>query len=249
MLAILGALSGFAGLALGLTLVTFAGTVFGIVTLYRLARDHRVVEAAERHEVVDLTTVVKKYVPSELQTQKAAEEIAIVKEVIANRRPRSKRIAIIAGVVMLCAAPATTFLIHHNLRAMAAERLAAKPVLNLDVLKTIQGVWGWRADAMQSCAENPQTISLSADHKKVTIHWAKPVWDGQNQIPDVEFDVVSTHPDELVLASPDSATVANPEHVIVHVKFSSANEYSLSRNDQPFGATGAIVRCPQPPRG
>lgn len=221
--------------------------VLAIANLYRLARDHRVVEAAERHEVVDLSTVVKRYVPSELQSQKALEEIAIVKEVIARRRPRSKRIAIIAGVIMLCAAPASTLLFHHSLRAMAAARLAAKPVLNLDVLKTVQGVWGWRADARQSCAENPQTISLSADHKKVTIHWAKPIWEGQKQIADAEFDVLSTLPDELILKSPDAATPANPQDVVVHVKFSSANEYSLSRNDQPFGATGAIVRCQQPP--
>jgi hypothetical protein len=238
-----GALSGFAGLALGLTLIAFACMVFAISTLVRLGRDHRVLEAAERHEAVDLTTVVKKYVSPELQSQKAAEEIAIVKEVIAHRRPRSKRIAIIAGVATLCAALTTTFLIQHSLQAMAAARLAAKHPLNLNVLTTIQGVWGWRADAMLSCAENPQTISLSADHKKIRMHWAKAIWDGQTWFADVEFDVVSTFPNELVLALPDPATPTNPPQFIVHVKFSSADTYSLSRNDQPFGSTGSVVRC------
>lgn len=113
---------------------------------------------------------MKRYVPSEFQTQKASEEIAIVKEVLAHERPRAKRITIIAGVVTLCAAPAPAFLIHHNLRAMDVAQLAAKPALNLDVLKAVQGVWGWRANAMQSCAKNPRTISLSADHTKVAIH-------------------------------------------------------------------------------
>lgn len=201
------------------------------------------VEAAERHEAVDLTTVVKKYVLPELQSQKALEEIAIVKEVIAHQRPRRKWLAIVAGVVMLCGAPTSTFLIHRDLRAMAAARLAAKPALNLDVLKTIQGVWGWRADAMRSCAENSQTISLSADHKKVRTQWAKPIWDGRTQIVDAEFDVVSTHPDELVLTQADSAASTNSQHVIVHVKFLSADTYSLSRSDKPFGTTGSIVRC------
>jgi hypothetical protein len=60
-----------AGVALGLTLLAVVGTVIAGAISWRLRADYQVVEAAERFEAVNLTTVVKRYVPSEFQSQKA----------------------------------------------------------------------------------------------------------------------------------------------------------------------------------
>src|SRR6516164_4323810 len=107
---------------------------------WRLRMDHRVIEAAERFEPVDLTSVIKRYVPARQQTQKAAEEIAIARQVIDARRPRWRRAGIISGVVILCGASVAAFSIRQDLKtASTLPAVAAKPVVNLDALKDIQG--------------------------------------------------------------------------------------------------------------
>jgi len=236
-----------AAAAFALTLVAFAGIVVALVSLRRFGIDWRVIEAAERLEAVDLTSVVKRYVPSELQTQKSAEEIAVAKQVIAVRRPRWKRIAVISGMIMLCCAVAATFSTRWNLQAATAARLAAKPRLNLDVLKTIQGVWGWRADFLQSCRENPQTVSVTPDRKKLSVRYAKPFQDGLTLVTNLDFDVVLAKPDSIVLSEPNSVTPINPSPTQVYVQFLDANTYSLSRSDDPLKSSGTVERCPPPP--
>jgi hypothetical protein len=234
----------WAAVAIALTLAAAAGTVVAVSRLWRFRRDSLVIAAAERFEAVNLTDVVKRHVPSELQTQNPTDEIAVAKQVIGVRRPHWQRIALASGLVMLCAATAATFSVHRNMQASAAARLAAKPRLNLDVLKAVQGVWGWRADFLQSCAENPQTVVVASDRKKLSVRYAKPYQDGSKAITVLDFDVVSATPDTLVLAEPSSDT---PSPAQVYVNFLDANSYSLSRTDAPMRSSGAIERCPPSP--
>ena len=167
------------GAAIALTLWAIAVAAIAMAKSWRLRTDQRVIEAAERFEPVDLTSVVKRYVPPRQQTQRAAEEIAIARQVIDSRRPRWRRAGIVSGVVVLCGASVAAFSIRQDLQAGSTlPAAAAKPVVSLDALKDIQGVWGWRADSRQSCEENPQTISVASDGKKVSIQYAKPYHNG-----------------------------------------------------------------------
>ncbi len=157
-----------AAIAFLLVLAAAIGTILAVAKLWRFRMDGQVIDAAERLEAVNLGTVVKRYVPSELQTQNFTDEIAIARQVISSRRPGWKRIAMISGVVLLCSATVAAYFTRRNLEVIAAAQLAAKPRLNLDVLRVIQGVWGWRADFLESCAENPQTVVVSPDHKNLS---------------------------------------------------------------------------------
>jgi hypothetical protein len=130
------------------TLGAGVGTVLAVASIWRLRRDARVIEAAEAAEGVDLTTVVKRHVPADHQTNIARDEIALAKQVILARRPRLKHIAVVFGIALVGGVPATVFSAHRYLETTAAARLAPKPPLNLAVLKDIRGVGG--AGATQS---------------------------------------------------------------------------------------------------
>ena len=92
-----------------LTLGAGVRTVLAVASLWRLRRDVRAIEAAESFEAVNLTTVIKRYVPAEHQTNVAHEEIAIAKQAIVAWRPRLKRIAIVCGMVFVCGTTAMAF--------------------------------------------------------------------------------------------------------------------------------------------
>ncbi len=68
------------------------------------------------------------------------------------------------------------------------ERARSAREPTFDVLKAVQGAWGWRADARQSCQDNPQTISLSPDGKILSVDYAKSYWDRRH----FEYAVVSS---------------------------------------------------------
>ena len=227
-------------MAIALTAVAGAGAVIAMRKLRQFRADYRVIEAAERFERVDLTPVVKRYVPPELQSQKAAEEIAIAKQLIGARRPRWKRAAVVSGAVMLCGAAAASVAIHQDVKAAGTVQLAAKPPPNVDALKDIQGVWGWKADFLQSCSENPQTISVAPDRKKLSVQYAKPYHNGQRTTTKLDFDVVSATSDTLVLSRSDPA---RPSSAPIYFKFIDANAFTLSQSNDPLGSSGTIARC------
>jgi hypothetical protein len=144
----------------------------------------------------------------------------------------------------VCCAAAASYSTQRQLQAIAAARLSAKSVVNLDVLKDIQGVWGWRADFLESCPENPQTISVSADRKTLSLRYLKPYQQGEKTITNLDFDVVSAKPDGLVLSLSDASRAANLPHTRVVIQFIDANTFSMSRDESPLGSSGTIVRCP-----
>jgi hypothetical protein len=237
-----GAWSVLVGIAFLLTLGVGMATLCAVVSILRLRRDATVIEAAENFEAVDLTTVVKRYVPAEHQTNIARDETAIAKQVIATQRPRWRWIATILGTIFVCGAIATVFLTLRHLEATAVARLATKPPPNLDVLKYVQGVWGVRADFLESCSENPQTISVAPDRKTLTLRFASPSKLGSATIADMTFDIVSVKPNMLVVlwANPPVATKPVP----IDVQFIDANTMSWSPSNSAMLSSGAIERCP-----
>jgi hypothetical protein len=228
------------GMAIAVTLWGIAGAIFAVAMSRRLHADHRVIEAAERFEAVSLTTVIKRYVPPEQQTQKAAEEMAIAKRVIELRQPRWRRAAILSAVLMLCGAGATAFALQRDLSLPPTAKVAAKPAPTLDPLKAVPGVWGWRADTLQSCEENPQTIALSRDGKTLSIRYAKPLELASGAVTELSYEVVSIEPNMLVLAKPGSARR-------IFFRFIDDNAFAISWSNDPNGSSGTIARCGQDP--
>jgi hypothetical protein len=167
------------------------------------------------------------------------DEIALARDIIAGLRHRHQRIAIAATLILLLGATATTYSTHRHLKFAAAARLRLRPALNLDVLKVVQGVWGWRADFLESCEENPQVVSVSPDRRKLLVRYAKPFQSGNETVTSLNFDVVAATGDSIVLSGISSG---KPSHVTI--QFLNSDTFSLSRTDQPLGSSGTIVRCP-----
>jgi hypothetical protein len=228
------------GMAIAVTLWGIAGAIFGVAMSRRLHTDRRVIEAAERFEAVNLTTVIKRYVPPEQQTQKVVEEMAIAKRVIEFRQPRWRRAAILSVVLMLCGAGATAFALQRDLSAPPTAKVAAKPAPTLDALKAISGIWGWRADALQSCEENPQTIALSGDAKTLSIRYAKPLQLASGAVSELSYEVVSVEPNMLVLAKPGSARR-------IFFRVIDGNAFAISWSNDANGSSGTIARCGRVP--
>jgi hypothetical protein len=233
------ALSGLAGGASIATLLALAGILLSIASLWRLRTHYKLTEAAERSEMVGLSAIVQKYVPGEQQSHKTSEEIAIVKQVISLRWTRWKWAAIVLGALMLFSAATTAYFTRRNLEfvAKADPTVQARP--NLDAARTLQGVWGWRADYQQSCSQNPQTISVSPDGKSVTLDYAKPHRSQQH----FEYAVVSLRPNVIELRALNAPAVANPRQAVLTITFQDANTFLLTNSAQPLAAYGVIERC------
>lgn len=224
-----------------LTLGAGVGTVLAVASIWQARRDARAVEAAERFAAVNLTAIVKRYVPAEHQTNVAHEEIALAKPAIVARRARLKWKAVVFSVILVCSAVATVSSAYLSSETATAMRLATTPRHNLDVLKVIQGVWGWRADFLGSCSENPQTIQVAPDRKTLTLQYAKPFRLGSETIALATFTIVSAQQNMLVM------TWADPPKPLMHatfdVQFIDANTMSWSLSNSAEQSSGAIERC------
>jgi hypothetical protein len=227
-----------------LTLGAGVGTVLTVASIWQLRRDARAAEAAERFEAVDLTTMVKRYVPAEHQTNIPREEIARVKQAIVTRRPRLKWRAVVSGLVLVCGVAATVLSARRYSETTATARSASEPQFNLDVLKVIQGgAWGWRADPLESCSENSQTFQVTPDRKTLTMRYAKPYKFGPVTITAGTFDVVSVERNKLVLLRTDAAAFAVGEPTQVDVLFIDENTMIWSPSHSAMVSSGTIERC------
>ncbi|MEJ0018182.1 MAG: hypothetical protein WDN25_16785 [Acetobacteraceae bacterium] len=140
----------------------------------------------------------------------------------------------------LFAGIAAAFFTYRNVQAMAANVPPPRVPANLDVLKVIPGVWGWKFDFMQSCTENPQTITVSSNRQRVAVRYAKPIWNGSKSVDLIEFEVVTTSPDTLVLGVPAQGGATSRARVTL--RFDDADNYDLKRSDMALPM--AVVRCP-----
>jgi hypothetical protein len=225
-----------AAVAAGLGLLGLTGIVLGLTELSCLRRDQRVVEAAERLEHVDLSYVVQRYLPLDLRSQSANQEIPLIKEAIALRQPRRRRMAVLSGVLLLCAAPAAVYFQHRN-REEEALRLRQPFIrVNVNALSAIPGVWGWKSDDEQSCQQNPQTVTVSADRKTIRVDYAKPHDPEQH----LRFRVLSTPPNTIEMKPADAP---DGDSFTVTISFLDTDTYTITNSQFPMASTGSIERC------
>ena len=231
--------SGLAGAASVATLLALAGILLSIASLWRLRTHYRLTEAAERSEMVGLSAIVQRYVPGELQSHRTSDEIAIVKQVICLRRTRWTRAAIILGALMLFSVAAAAHFTRRNLELLVQGDPVVRAGPNLDVMKLVQGNWGWRADFRQSCSQNPQTISVSPDGDRVSLDYARPYWTQQH----FEYSVYSARANKIVLKLLNAAPSPDSHPVTLTITFLDANTFLLENSNKPLESYGTMERC------
>jgi hypothetical protein len=240
----LAALHGLAGAATALALLALGVTLFGIQVLWRLRRDQLTLQAAERFEAVDTTTVVKRHVPGDLQSNRAGEEFILVGQSIARKFPRWIRVVILSSVVTLSAGSVSWILIDRNWRHIVAAQLAEQAPKPVDALKAIAGVWGWKFQFLQSCSQNAHTIAVTDGNKGLSVQYAKPLWDGSQEVSQLEYTIVGVEPNKLVLESARYPKQSDPRQPPTkwYFTFSNADTYRIGRSDESR-TTGDIIRC------
>jgi hypothetical protein len=197
----LSALHGLSSATTGLALLALGVTVFGIQVLWRLRRDRLTLQAAERFEAVDVTTVVKRHVPGYLQSNKPGDEFTLVRQSIAKKLPRWIKVVILSIVVTLSAGSVSWILIDRNWQHIVAAQLAEQAPKPVDALKAIAGVWGWKYEFLQSCSQNAHTIAVTDGNRGLSVHYTKPLWDGSREVSQLEYTIVGVEPNKLVLES------------------------------------------------
>jgi hypothetical protein len=238
----LSALHGLAGAATGLTLLALGITVFGATVVWQLRRDRLTLQAAERFEAVPISPVVKRHVPGHLQSNISSEEFAVIRQSIARKFPRWITATTLSGLVTLSAGTVSWILIDKNRQLIAAAQLAEQSPNPVDALKAITGVWGWKHEILQSCSQNPHTISVTEGNKGLSVRFAKPLWDGSQEVSNLEYEIVGVEPSKLVLASMSPQRTDTRNQPRWYFIFSDSDTYRIGRSGR-FGTTGDIVRC------
>jgi hypothetical protein len=242
---LLAYLRGLAGGAVGLAALAVVLAIFGLWNLWRLRRDRLALEASARHEAVEITEIVRRHVPSELQSEDTGEEFPIALASI--RRDSLRWTAATVATTLLCLSFGTAgaLLIRQNSRAIAAARLAALAPAPVDALHAIVGTWGWKFDTQLSCAGNPHTISVADGGKTILVRFSRSIWDGHKLSDQFAYTVLGVEPNKLLLrldSIPEYDGFSQPLRWVIG--FEDADTYSLKRSDRLANA-GAIVRCPR----
>ena len=176
MIAFHGLWGGLSVAALVFTVVMVAGVVAAVAILGRLRSDLKTVQAAERHELVNLSLVVMKHVPEDLRTGQVTDEILVVKDQIGRKRSYWRKAGCGLVVLAVVAGGLSYVTIRHSIAVEKA--FAADEDLSKEVVSLIQGVWGWKYDFERSCGENPPHhygVGGQADryHQDAALEWQK----------------------------------------------------------------------------
>ncbi|MBS0639816.1 MAG: hypothetical protein U1E70_17745 [Acetobacteraceae bacterium] len=214
----------------------------------RLRKDARIIQDAEELKSVDLSMVITSHVPMEQRTNNPAEEIALAKDAVARRLQGVKRGLQVSAALFVVLAAADLWLFYPRPEVVAPTlrqtNVGVAPP-TVDALAAATGRWGWRFNALLSCQENPHTISLSADKRRLSVRFKTAIQGRNGLITGYDYDIVQVAPNELVLKLVDASnrtdSIGKPIEWKIH--FEDQNTYYLRRSDVATQDTGIITRC------
>ena len=227
--------------ALVCLLTALIATTVSAVVLYRLRRDRQWAEAAERHERVDLQYLIKKHVPLDRMSEMPTTELPIAKQNIARLLRQWTRIFAAATALCFVGGILVTIAIRHELasaRIEAARRAAAPPIRAAQVnpLVDIVGIWGTPYDFAKSCSQNPHTMRLLDEGRRIAVTFDKPL---RAAIPkSFEWLVVGTQKNEIILSVP------NEPRMELKFILDDKDTYHMTRSDRPMAIFDIVARCP-----
>ena len=228
--------------ALLFLLTALIATTVSAVVLYRLRRDRQWAEAAERHERVDLQYLIKKHVPLDRMTEMPTTELPIAKQNIARLLRQWTRIFAAATVLCFVGGILVTIAIRHELasaRIEAARRAAAPPIRAAQVnpLVDIVGTWGTPYDFAKSCSQNPHTMRLLDEGRRIAVTFDKSPGAAMPQ--SFEWLVVGTQKNEIILSVP------NEPRIGLKLILDDNDTYHMTRSDRPLAIFDIVARCPR----
>jgi hypothetical protein len=86
---------------------------------------------------------------------------------------------------------------------------------------------------------------VTEGNKGLSVRFAKPLWDGSQEVSNLEYTIVGIEPNRLVLEStqyPKLSDSLRRPPTKWYFMFSDADTYRIGRSDESR-TTGAIVRC------
>ena len=228
--------------ALVFLLTALIATTVSAVVLYRLRRDRQWAEAAERHERVDLQYLMKKHVQLDLRTEMPTTELPIAKQNIARLLRLWKRIIAASTALCIVGVILVTVGIRHDLsssRIEAARRAAAPPIRAAQVnpLVDIVGTWGTPYDFAKSCSQNPHTMRLLDEGRRIAVTFDKSPGAAMPQ--SFEWLVVGTQKNEIILSVP------NEPRMELKFILDDKDTYHMTRSDRPMAIFDIVARCPR----
>ena len=226
--------------AVVLVALMLMGVVIAVAVLGRLRSDLKVVQAVERHELVDFTSLVMKHVPEDLRTGQVDDEIPVVRQRIWRKRFHWRLMG--CGFVVLAGIAGWGAFVAIRQGIAAAEALAANEDLSSVATSLIQGEWGWKFDHERSCAVNPHIITVVGH--TLTVTTKEPHWNGYKNVRTDEFDILATNRRGLTLGLSGDQPSRPGGRITWQFIFQDRNTYYVKRSDVPTAETGIIIRCP-----
>jgi hypothetical protein len=222
--------------ALALLLTALIVTTVSAVVLYRLRRDAQWAEAAERHVRVDLQYLMKKHVPLHRMTGMPTNELPIVEQNIARLLRLWKRI--IAASAALCFVGVILVTVGIRQEPPSSWIAAApKRAASVNPMADIVGTWGTPYDFAYSCSQNPFTLRLLDERRRIVGTFDK--LPGAAIPQSFEWLVAGTQKNEIILSVP------NEPHMGLKLILDDKNTYHITRSDQPMAIFDIAARCPR----
>jgi hypothetical protein len=222
--------------ALVFLLTALIATTVSAVVLYRLRRDRQWAEAAERHVRVDLQYLMKKHVPLARMTGMPTTELPIAKQNIARLLRLWKRIISASTALCIVGGILVTVGIRHELSSGQIEAVP-KRAASVNPMADIVGTWGTPYNFAYSCSQNPYTMRLLDEDRRIVMTFGKPPGGAIPQ--SSEFLVVGTQKNEIVLSVPNEPRLA------LKLILDDKNSYHITRSDQPLAIFDIAARCPR----
>jgi hypothetical protein len=222
--------------ALLFLLTALIATTVSAVVLYRLRRDGQWAEAAERHVRVDLQYLMKKHVPLDRMTGMPTTELPIVKQNIARLLRRWKRIIAASTALCIVGVILVTVGIRHEL---SSDRIdgAPKRAASVNPMADIVGTWGTPYNFAYSCSQNPITLRLLDEGRRIVGTFDKSPGAAIPQ--SFEWLVAGTQKNEIILSVP------NEPRMGLKLILDDKNTYHMTRSDRPLAIFDIVARCPR----
>jgi hypothetical protein len=218
--------------ALLFLLTALIATTVSAVVLYRLRRDRQWAEAAERHVRVDLQYLMKKHVPLDRMTGMPTTELPIVKQNIARLLRLWKRIIAASTALCIVGVILVTVGIQHEL---SSERIEAAASVN--PMADIVGTWGTPYDFAYSCSQNPRTIRVLDEGRRIGVTFDKSPGAAIPQ--SFELLVAGTQKNEILLSVPNAPRMG------LKIILDNKDTYHMTRSDQPMVLFDIAAKCPR----